>query len=171
MFRSTIFSRLFLFHVTLEKIFREFWIYFLQTVVLVHRRLTIFQRDVREREIEMRLTIIRLQPDRFLKRRRRFLVSPGPEIDRAEIVLCLGIARLERESFLVRVDRGLELLVLVKRRAETVVSICVIALESNSLLKLGARFFESSDVVERRAEIVVRFRKIRLRTSGARQHA
>src|SRR5690349_4749510 len=99
----------------------------------------------------MRLAIIRLEPDRFLERRRRFLVTLGPEINGAEIVVDLSTGRFERECFLVRCDRGFELLVLVKRGTEAVVSICVIAPESNRLLKLRDCFLEMPAIVKRRA--------------------
>src|SRR6185295_16035790 len=92
-----------LLYVLLKEVIGEFWIELLQLVVLVQRALTILQCHVREREIEMRLTVIRLEPDRFLKRRRRFLVTLGPEIDGAEIVVRLRIRRLQRERLLVRV--------------------------------------------------------------------
>ena len=122
-------QRLFL-YVTLKKLLRQFWIQLLQPVVLLQRAFAIIQRDISKREIEMRFTIIRFDPDRFLKRRRCFLVTLGPEIDGAEIVVCLRIRRLQRERLLVSVDRRLELLILVKRSAETVVRVRIILLRA-----------------------------------------
>ena len=78
----------------------------------------------------MRLTVVRFDPDRFLKRRRRFLVTLGPEIDGAEIVVSFRIRRLQRERLLVRFDRRLKLLILVKRSAETVIRVRIILLRA-----------------------------------------
>ena len=58
-------------------------------------------------------SLIRFDPDRFLKRRRRFLVTLGPEIDGAEIVVVSPHSQASARASSCTLDRRLELLILV----------------------------------------------------------
>ena len=109
----------------------------------------------------MRLTIIRLQPNRFFKTRRRFRVTLGSKIHRTEVVVRLRRLWVSAPASACTSRSPDRIADLCTRRAETVVCVDVILFESHRLLKFIQRPPLNWLRIERGPEIVMRFRENR----------